>query len=318
MSNSIIMSDRGYGLPMFANPQVWKEYVSPEQTITSGANINLTHGLSKRPTLFYYILVCKTAEYNYLVGHEIEITTNGGGASTTSKGISVEVNESSINIRYGNSGFVFDYINKATGSGQNLTNNNWKLIVKAYALKTGDIITSLDTMGVVPLASGSVNAEASLDLDLVIGGVLYPKYKVLLTNVFASTASYLLGRWSTDGGTTFLSASNHGTNAMYSDNAAPTYAASATQTSMNLTYNNIGNTNNATCQSIIDLSINGRSLQTTARTQGMKGATTGFTSVASSFTHGAYLDLSPTTFQIFSGTGNITCNYILQGIQEAA
>ena len=107
-----------------------KIYESPEQTITSGGSVTLAHTLGTRPKFVQIFLVCKTAEHGYAVNDEIPITFTGNNNSAY--GAVITYDTTNIVARYGNNTNAFLGLHKATGAGQNFTNTNWRLIVRAW------------------------------------------------------------------------------------------------------------------------------------------------------------------------------------------
>ena len=111
-----------------------KQYESPEQTITSGGALTLSHGLGSQPKLYLGFLKCTSAQRGYSVGDEVAIALgNVSDDAGTSRGISVVPNASNLVIRYGSqSGDVFIGLNKSSGDRTLFTNTDWKLIMRAY------------------------------------------------------------------------------------------------------------------------------------------------------------------------------------------
>jgi len=109
-------------------------YTSPEQTITSAGALTLAHGLGVMPSLIQSRLVCKTAELGYSIGDEVIIASAHDGVSSADNvGMSATLDSTNISIRYGSLVAAFAILNKTTGAGANITNANWKLVVRAWA-----------------------------------------------------------------------------------------------------------------------------------------------------------------------------------------
>lgn len=104
-------------------------YVSSEQTITSGGLLTLAHGLGAAPSMIDLRLICKTAEYGYSVNDLVpaELGINAGGVVN-----SAVVNATNVLLRFSSSAKCFTANNFSTGAAVDLTNANWKLIVRAY------------------------------------------------------------------------------------------------------------------------------------------------------------------------------------------
>ncbi|WP_303674711.1 hypothetical protein [Vampirovibrio chlorellavorus] len=109
-----------------------KTYTSPEQIITSGGALTLAHGLGERPKSLRFTLVCNAANINYSIGDEVDLDSVRRENSING-GLSVVVDATNIYIRYGSNATVFLLLNKSTGVGTDITNSNWRLVVRAFA-----------------------------------------------------------------------------------------------------------------------------------------------------------------------------------------
>lgn len=108
-------------------------FISTEQTITTAGPLTLAHGLGSKPNLLQLRLICKTTDAGYAVGEEVIIgSSHTSSAASNGFGISVILGTTNISIRYGAAASVFYLNNKGTGSGVNLTNSSWRLIVRAW------------------------------------------------------------------------------------------------------------------------------------------------------------------------------------------
>ena len=112
-------------------------YDSGDQTITAAGLLTLTHGLGKKPFGVQLKLKCTTAERGYAIGDEIEIAAGFTDSAATSRGASVYTQSSdattTLYVRYGSNANTFNLLDKGTGAISNITNANWRLIVKAWA-----------------------------------------------------------------------------------------------------------------------------------------------------------------------------------------
>jgi hypothetical protein len=100
-----------------------ESFESSEQTLPAAfVNIEVTHGLGSVPKLFQVVLRCKTAESNYSIGDEIDVTSNGYY-------VSVYSNSTVIGLIHHNN-FVYD---KNSGASSASNPNNWKLVFRAFA-----------------------------------------------------------------------------------------------------------------------------------------------------------------------------------------
>ena len=111
-----------------------KEYVSPQQTITAGAQLTLAHGLASKPKLVTGAFVCLTAEHGYSVGDEIIDPL--GFAYTDAAALvtnTASIDSTSVYVRFQNVGGLIRILNKSTGALANLTPANWRYLVRAWA-----------------------------------------------------------------------------------------------------------------------------------------------------------------------------------------
>jgi hypothetical protein len=106
-------------------------YDSGEQTITTAGTLSLTHGLGMVPKIIRVVLICKTTEGNYAVNDEVEWGLVGDAVAD--RGVVLVPNATTIFVRYANNATVFGLPNKTTGTVLNITNANWRMIVRAWA-----------------------------------------------------------------------------------------------------------------------------------------------------------------------------------------
>lgn len=107
-------------------------YSSGSQTITSGGQIVLAHGLASQPKLVNLVLYCVTAEAGYTSGQEVWIS-GAGAVTSTPRLTSVIADASNITIRYSDQTNAFVVAHATTGAATALTNANWRLRIKAMA-----------------------------------------------------------------------------------------------------------------------------------------------------------------------------------------
>ena len=110
-----------------------KSFTSAEQTITSGGTLTLAHSLGVIPEMVQCRLVCKTAEANYSVGDIINADFQQTDAAINTLGYAWNVDATNVGIVFGTNAKVFLTKNKTTNAIIQLTNANWKLVVKAWA-----------------------------------------------------------------------------------------------------------------------------------------------------------------------------------------
>jgi hypothetical protein len=109
-------------------------YDSGELAITSGGTLTLAHGLGVAPQELRPLLRCKTAEAGWTAGDEIAITfANTGTGFAAHRGLGLRADAANIVLRYGSGASAFGYAHGGTGAEANLTNANWRLILRARA-----------------------------------------------------------------------------------------------------------------------------------------------------------------------------------------
>lgn len=101
-------------------------YVSTEQTITSGGLLTLAHGLGAAPSMVAFQLSCQTAEGGYAVGDKPYLPDSSFDP------MACRSDATNVYVRFNSGSPLFRLCNKTTGAPFNLTNANWKLIVRAY------------------------------------------------------------------------------------------------------------------------------------------------------------------------------------------
>jgi hypothetical protein len=115
-----------------ANSVFTESYDSGDQTITSGGSLTLAHGLSSQPKLYKSFIKCVTAEHDYSVGDEIEVAhLQEGGSTSANRAVVLVPDATNVFARIGSDGLIV--VHKSTGNRQNMTNANWRLIVRAWA-----------------------------------------------------------------------------------------------------------------------------------------------------------------------------------------
>jgi hypothetical protein len=111
------------------------EFTSTGQTITSAGSLVLAHGLAVIPKLIQSYLKCTSAENGYSIGDEVVQWLSHRDAATVSapRGFSLVIDDTNLNIRFGDATKAFSVINKSDGSAADLTNSSWELYVRAWA-----------------------------------------------------------------------------------------------------------------------------------------------------------------------------------------
>lgn len=106
-------------------------FTSADQTITTGGQIIMTHGLGAIPRQVSARLKCLTTEAGYAVNDEVMVNLVNNSTSGTSRLNGVTLTSTQIIVRFSNDTNVFAGANKTTGAAVLLTNANWALIVTA-------------------------------------------------------------------------------------------------------------------------------------------------------------------------------------------
>lgn len=115
-----------------AGPILTKAFTSSDQTITSAGTLALAHGLAAVPELVQLRLKCTSSDQGFSPD-EIVLVNNAAGASSNASGVTIWLDSTNVNLRFNQAANVFAIFHASTGVVQNLTNNKWVLIVKAWA-----------------------------------------------------------------------------------------------------------------------------------------------------------------------------------------
>lgn len=103
-------------------------FQSANQTITAAGGLTIAHGLTRKPILIHYILICLTAEGGYSVGDEANVTIN----DRTGQGVTIVPDATNLVIRYYSAASTFALVNKTTGATLDIVNANWAFVVRAW------------------------------------------------------------------------------------------------------------------------------------------------------------------------------------------
>lgn len=108
-------------------------FESSNQTITSGAEVQVAHGLGVKPWSVGFLLVCTDAggDAGYAQGDEVQWGTYDGSERSNRFGFSAQVDSTNITIRFTSNSTVFRIADATSGVSTNLTNSKWALIVRA-------------------------------------------------------------------------------------------------------------------------------------------------------------------------------------------
>jgi hypothetical protein len=113
-------------------------FESTQQTITAGGSLTIPHGLGVAPKQINCFLVCQTSENGYTAGDVLAITNFAyfitAGGTAYSQGQSIKVDSTNITVRFATGGggtTVYSSIDGSTGDPVNLTDANWKLLIRA-------------------------------------------------------------------------------------------------------------------------------------------------------------------------------------------
>lgn len=114
------------------------EFVSADQTITTGAVGSAAHGLGAQPNFIALYLKCTTAEYGYAIGDLVPVFS-GCGSTTGANGVTAWMDDTAnIEWQYGNVATVFYMHRRSATAGNNInfTNANWRFVIKAWRIVT--------------------------------------------------------------------------------------------------------------------------------------------------------------------------------------
>lgn len=114
---------------MLAEARVALAYRSGRQTITSGANLALTHGLGGMPDIIQYRLECRTDDSPYVVDDFIDVDLNQ--STTTGRVNRSRPTSTQVQIRFADNAECF-VANDGAGADITLTNSRWRLHVNAW------------------------------------------------------------------------------------------------------------------------------------------------------------------------------------------
>ena len=126
-----VLTSNGVGAaPTMQTPIFSKSFTSSAQTITAAALLTLAHSLSAAPTLIQIALKNVTTEYGWVTDDEVIV--GFGGESAASRGAAVYSDATNVYLRIGSAANSFSILNKTAGTIINITNANWKIVVKAW------------------------------------------------------------------------------------------------------------------------------------------------------------------------------------------
>lgn len=112
---------------------ITRGYESPPQPIVGGGIIVLAHGLGRRPRLVQGFLRCLTDEFGFVAGEVILIHLVTESDGVRNANCVVKLTDAEIQIGLFNSAKIFRVLRWSDLSGVELNNNNWELIVHAWA-----------------------------------------------------------------------------------------------------------------------------------------------------------------------------------------
>ena len=214
------MSDFNLGGYAFGNPKLGnthkiEEFISPDQTIAFNTVPSMAHGLSKKPQIIQTYLRCITTDAGYTAGEVIQIGNENwtSNAANQPHGATVYLpDDEHINVAYGdgNAGQVFVAINPSTGEITGITNSNWRMFVKAYAITLGDIpdITRVGSKVLEEVTVSSGDADVVFNLQQYANE--YDSFRIEFKNIRAATDSTgVYFRFSSDGGSTYTTSGDY-------------------------------------------------------------------------------------------------------------
>lgn len=118
------------GASLVGGGAITQEFVSSNQTITSGGLLTLAHGLSSLPKIVFVFLYCNTTEHGWSVG---DVILAGQWTNSNSSGPAVYFDSTNVYVRQCSAGNAYLVPTKSGGVISYATNGNWRVIIKAYA-----------------------------------------------------------------------------------------------------------------------------------------------------------------------------------------
>jgi len=102
-------------------------FESAEQTITDNSIITVSHGLGRVPKAFMAVLRCKTTQYSYPVGAEVEFIQANTASPTYNAKAGLYVTSTTINLKT-NSGLAIARLDG--NSFASITNSSWRIVFR--------------------------------------------------------------------------------------------------------------------------------------------------------------------------------------------
>ena len=112
-------------------------FESDELTISANGTGAIPHGKSVAPFSIAVSLVCKTAESGYAIGDVVNIMTAYLPTDVSGRGVAIKFDSTNISYKFNSNTnpMTFTIINFSTGGVDNVTNANWKMVIKALFFK---------------------------------------------------------------------------------------------------------------------------------------------------------------------------------------
>lgn len=102
-------------------------FVSPERSVAANTDVQEAHGLAGTPALVRVVLICKIAEYGYVVGEEVEMNFNfvsGGGQ------VGVSADSTNVYIEVGNNINLLNKLSKPNVA--TIAYEKWRWVIRAW------------------------------------------------------------------------------------------------------------------------------------------------------------------------------------------
>lgn len=133
LASTLNLSGKTLTLPAANTPALTKSYESPQQGITAGGALTLSHGLGVVPKLITAELVCLISELNWVANDRVSIACGTGADPASNRGMSVYFDAAGVYVRFGSAPDLFVVNDKASGATAAITPANWKLVIRAWA-----------------------------------------------------------------------------------------------------------------------------------------------------------------------------------------